>query len=87
MDIQTLSRLRAWENTSLWEIISNKIKRFYIERTKMTYAEYQQKLNQNLLALMEKCDNGECSIWEVIRYRDHMTKLLNDFRKQHEKEN
>jgi hypothetical protein len=53
----------------------------------MTYAEYQQKLNQNLLALMEKCDNGECSIWEVIRYRDHMTKLLNDFRKQHGKEN
>lgn len=87
MDIQTLSRLRAWENTSLWEIISNKIKRFYIERTKMTYAEYQQKLNQNLLALMEKCDNWECSIWEVIRYRDHMEKLLNDFRKQHEKEN
>lgn len=53
----------------------------------MTYTEFQQKLNQNLLALMEKYDNGECSIWEVIRYRDYMTKLLTDFRKQHEKEN
>lgn len=52
----------------------------------MTYTEFQQKLNQNLLSLMEKCDNGECSVWEVIRYRDHMEKLLNDFRKQHEKE-
>ena len=58
----------------------------YYLGTKMTYTEFQQKLNQNLLALMEKCDNGECSVWEVIRYRDHMTKLLNDFRKQHEKE-
>ena len=57
----------------------------YIKRTKMTYTEFQQKLTQNLLALMEKCDNGECSVWEVIRYRDYMTKLLNDFKKQNEK--
>ena len=57
-----------------------------INENKMTYTEFNKNLNQNLLALMEKCDNGECSIWEVIRYRDYMTKLLNDFRKQHEKE-
>ena len=52
----------------------------------MTYTELQNKLNLNLLALMEKCDNWECSIWEVINYRDYMNKILNDYRKQHEKE-
>ena len=53
----------------------------------MTYSELQQKLNENLLLLMEKCDNGECSVWEVIRYRDYMTKLLNQYKQQHEKGN
>lgn len=52
----------------------------------MTYTELQNKLNLNLLALMEKCDNGEVGLWEVINYRDYMTKILNDYRKQHEKE-
>lgn len=52
----------------------------------MTYTELQNKLNLNLLALMEKCDNWEVGLWEVINYRDYMTKLLNQFKQQHEKE-
>ena len=46
----------------------------------MTYEQFKDKLNQNLKELMEKCDNWEVSLIEVVKYGDYIQKLLYQFR-------
>lgn len=46
----------------------------------MTYEEFKEKLNKNLQELMNKCDEWEVSLYEVIKYWDYIQKLLNQFK-------
>lgn len=46
----------------------------------MTYEQFKEKLNKNLQELMDKCDNGEVSLMEVVKYWDYIQKLLHQFR-------
>lgn len=46
----------------------------------MTYEQFKKKLNENLQKLMDKCDEWEVSLEEVIRYWDHIQDLLHQFK-------
>jgi hypothetical protein len=50
----------------------------------MSYDELKTKLYENLKQLMIQCDNWEVGLYEVINYRDYMTKILTQYKQQHE---
>jgi hypothetical protein len=50
----------------------------------MSYDKLKTKLYENLKQLMIQCDNWEVGVWEVIKYQDYITKILEQYKQQHE---
>lgn len=53
----------------------------------MTYEELKTKLHENLKQLMDLCDKWEVRVWKVIKYQDYITRVLTQYKKQHETNN
>ncbi len=49
----------------------------------MTYEQLKRKLYENLRELMKQHDKWECDLWRVIHYQDYITKVLEQYRQQH----
>lgn len=49
----------------------------------MTYETLRKKLYSNLQELMKQCDEWLVSVYEVAKYRDYMTKILDQYQQTH----
>lgn len=50
----------------------------------MTYEELKARLYHNLELLMEQCDKWFATVYEVAKYQDYITKVLQQYLQQHE---